>query len=183
MTDTTTKTSGFNLDAILGELEDKPLTYKGREFTLPAEFPAACLTPFLADDLGLIELIAEVLTDAGDDDDWTDVLASTLKKRATLPTQLIDAARDSFEALLDAEHEGQFAQFQALRPSITAYVLILRGIVSDYGVELTDFFGSDDSSESDGEPSKQTSPTTTQEAEKATSEASSDAPETPATSE
>lgn len=194
---TNTKPSAFDLDAILGELEPKPLTYRKQSFTLPAELPGAVIAPFLADDLGLIDLISEVVAAMGDDDkkksedgdededgkSFTDMVFDVLKKAPTLPKGLIDAATQAFRDLLDAEDEGQFDRFQALKPSVNAYLLIARGLFDEYGVGLTDFFGSDEPSENTDEDSKPTSPTTTQEAEKQTSEVSSDAPETPVSSE
>ena len=149
--------SAFDLDAAIGELAPKPLTYKGHTFTLPAELPAAVLVPFLDEKAGLIELVTEVIADAGDDDGLADMLEAVLAKRKALPRQLLDAAGAAFQALLGDDYDA----FQALRPSVTAYVLIARAVVTEYGMGLADFFGSDESSGDDGEPSKVTSPSTT----------------------
>lgn len=167
--------SGFDLDAALGELADKPLRYQGQEFTLPAELPAACLSPFLADDLGLIDLIADALEDENDDTDVLDLVFAALKKRPALPKQLLDAAATSLRTLMGDE---QYAAFQGLRPSVNAYLLVARGILTEYGVGLGDFFGSAESSETGGENSKGTSSDTTE----STSEAASE-PTTPTSSE
>lgn len=172
--------SAFDLDAILGELTDKPLTYKGRTFTLPGEFPADCLTPFLTDDLGLVDLLIEVMQEAADTDEWDDLLVAALKKAPTMPKGLLAAAGDAFRTLLG---DTQHAEFVALRPSVQAYLLLARGVITDYGLGLTDFFGSAGSSETDAEPSKPTSPTTTPEAESPTSATPSVDPTTPASSD
>lgn len=158
MTDTQTPKNAFDLDAILGELTDKPLTYKGRTFTLPGEFPAVCLAPFLADDLGLVDLVTETLAEAGDDAAWDDLVVAALKKAPTLPKGLLAAAGEAFNTLLGDE---QATEFHQLRPSVQAYAAIARGVITEYGVGLTDFFGSDESSANDGEHSKPTSSTTT----------------------
>lgn len=174
--------SAFDLDAAIGELADKPLTYKGKTFTLPAELPGGVLTPFLADDLGLIDLVVETLTHADDKDAegntksvW-DLLEEALRKQPKLPAGLIDAGRDALAALFGAE---QWAEFQTLRPSVTAYTLILRGIATEYGMGLADFFGSDESSDTAGDDSKETSTSTTD----STPEASSATPDTQGSSD
>lgn len=181
--------AGINLDAILNEGEPKPLTYKGVEFTLPGELPADVLAPFLAEDLGLIELIGEVLVDSqgekkvqinpenglpleDDDDGFWDSLVKVLSTRQTLPRELINAIKTAFTELLDIEQEGQAAAFFALRPSVRAYPALIGALAEEYGFGLTDFFGSVVPSQgpADGEESKPTSSAST--AELSTSEAS-----------
>lgn len=148
----------IDLDVILGEFEPKSLKYRGTTYELPAELPGDVIAPFLDDDLGLVELVSEALADADDTAQVTDVLFGILKKRPRLPLALVEAARVAFERLLGTE---QYESFMSHRPSINAYLAIGRGITDEYGVSLADFFGSDESSEGDGEPSKGTSNSTT----------------------
>lgn len=175
-------TNGFDLDAVLGESTDKPLTYKGKTYTLPAELPADCLGPFLSDELGLIALITDWLNedsatvDAGGKakpqtvESLSDMVFDVLRKRPNLPSGLLNAARESFVLLIGAD---QYAEFVAQRPSLAAYFAIARGVVTEYGVGLADFFGSPESSDTAGDDSKPTSPTTTTDS---TPEVSGDAP-------
>lgn len=175
-------TDAFNLDAILGENKPKPLTYKGTVFHLPGELPADVLTPFLTDDIGLIDLVTDALAEAPDDlknatDGLGDIVMKAVKKRPALPRGLVLAVKDSFERLLNSESDGQYAAFTALHPTVPAYSVIAAGVLNEYGMSLLDFFFSVESSEteSDGEPSKQTSNASTE----STPEGSADAQETP----
>lgn len=161
--------SGFDLDAVIGEIHTKPLKYQGKEFQLPGELPGAVVAPFLDDDLGLIDLVTQALAEADDKADVTDVLFEVLKRQPSLPKGLLNAANDALKALLGEDYDD----FQALRPSVTAYLLIAKGVVTEYGVGLADFFASDEPSESDGETSKETSNSTTE----STPEASGDSQE------
>lgn len=148
--------------------EGIPLRYKQFETTLPPELPADVLSPFLSDDLGLVELIADVARreDRGEKE-WTDLVVDTLIEKPRLPIQFVEASRDALRLLLDGEDaldEGgdeNYRSFRAQRPSINAYFALARELGNAYGVGLTDFFGSGDSSDSDGESSKETSPAST----------------------
>lgn len=155
-------TDGLNIDALLGEQEDKTLTYKGQAFTLPAELPAATLAPFLSPKLGLIPLLQEALKDADDDANVIELVLNVIGDKQELPMALLAAGKDALRDLLG---DDQYAAFMALKPSIPALALIARGLVTEYGMSLMAFFGSDGSSQSnsDGTDSKQTSPTTTQD--------------------
>ncbi len=56
----------MNIDALLGEHDDRVLTYKGTDFPMPSEIPGECLAPFLTDDLGLIDLATDALKQDND---------------------------------------------------------------------------------------------------------------------
>lgn len=162
--------TGIDLDAILGELSPHPLTYKTREFTLPAELPGAALAPFLSEELGLIDLVADVMdternfsidpeTGAKIEEGITDVALRVLRNRTSLPLELLAAAKASLTALLDAD-KPQSEEFFALSPSINAYWALAQRITGLYAFGFADFFGSPDSSPAGtggGEPSKATS--------------------------
>lgn len=176
MTDKNTPASGFDLDAILNELEDRALIYRGNTFVLPGELPADVVSPFLAADSGLIELLTDVIAESSADADWDDMLLLALKKSPTLPRSLLEAAGTAFCNLLGHE---QHTAFTALKPSVAAYMAIARGVFTEYGASLTDFFGSAGSSGTDGDTSNQTSSTTTE----STPETSGDPEPTPVSSE
>lgn len=176
----------IDIDAILGEQEPKTLTYKGQDYTLPAELPAVSLAPFFARDLGLTDIVADVITANEGDEDWIDTLLGVLRKRPTLPLELVGAAKSAFSDLLDdgytepaEDEEGTVrpsAEFFATRPSVNAYFAIARVLMSEYAVSLRDFFGSPTSLPAGGETSSSTSEPTSD----STPEASGDAPESPA---
>ncbi|HEY1177006.1 MAG TPA: hypothetical protein VGF17_12685 [Phytomonospora sp.] len=157
----------IDLDAILGEAADKPLRYKGREFTLPGELPGTVLAPFLRENLGLPQIIADIVaaaqttSDADAESGWIDVLVKQIATNPNLPVEFIDAARDAFSELLEAGEPGQAAEFHALRPSVPAYIAIATHVTTDYGTGLADFFFSSGSSETGGKTSKPTSPAST----------------------
>jgi hypothetical protein len=163
----------IDLDALLGESAPRPLGYKGQTFDLPGELPAEAVAPFLGDDLGLLDLIADVVTsdDDADDDDLIELVFAALKSRPTLPKGLLEAASAALRALLD----DQYDEFVALKPSVPAYLLLAKNIASEYAVSLSDFFGLGESSETDTETSSPTSNSTTD----STPEASGDDQETP----
>lgn len=170
----------IDLDAVLGESEPKPLRYKGQEFSLPGELPGSALSPFLNPNLGIPQLIADLINaeeqaeQGGDDEDagWVSKLIDTLIAKPTLPVQLLDAARDALAALLGEQSEAFFA----LNPSVNAYAALAARIPTEYGTDLADFFFSAGSSDSDGEQPKPTSSASTT----STSEGSGDAQENPA---
>jgi hypothetical protein len=179
--------TGINLDAILGENDPRPLVYKGQEFLLPGELPASVLAPFLTPELGLVEIIAEVLKDADEDagvGDLVDGLFKTLSERPRLPLELIDAAKAALVLLLDCEapDAGRSEAFFALNPSVNAYLQLGRALITDYGFGLADFFGSSDSSDEKEETGGDASPSTSSVSTDSTPEASGDVPETPAAS-
>jgi hypothetical protein len=183
--------TGIDLDALIGELEPHPLTYKGTTFDLPAELPGAALSPFLADELGLINLITEVM-EAADAEAPTidpetglpveegifDMVIRVLRARPALPKELLVACKASLSALLDDRAE----EFFDLNPSVNAYFLIATHVGGLYGFDLSDFFGSPASSPAEtdgGESSKATSSESTD----STPEASGDALVIPTSSE
>ncbi len=160
----------IDLDALRGEAAQTPkeLRLDGQTFTLPAELPGDVLAPFLASDLGLIEVIAEALN-GNDEDAMSDLIFDALAKKPTLPSALLEAAANALRSLLGDQYEA----FVALRPSVPTYMLLGRALFEEYGMSLGDFFGSGSSSDNEDETSKQTSPTTTPEP---TSETSLPAP-------
>lgn len=163
----------IDLDALLGESKPRPLTYKQQTFELPGELPAEAVAPFLDEDLGLLDLIADVVTsdDSADLDDAIELVFAALKARPTLPKGLLHAASEALRGLLD----DQYDEFVALKPSVPAYLLLAKEITSEYAVSLADFFGLGESSETDTETSSPTSSSTTD----STPEASGDDQETP----
>lgn len=167
-------TDALNIDALLGEQADRPLTYKSKTFNLPGELPGTALAPFLAPDLGLIELLQDALGDADEDANVIELVLDVLKKQPRLPLDVLDAGKTALRELLG---DAGYDEFMALKPSVPALFLIARSVVTEYGMSLMDFFGSDESSEADagGEPSKPTSSDTTD----STPEASGAAPDTP----
>lgn len=164
----------FDLDAILGEDKPKTLQLKGVTYTLPGELPGSALSPFLREDLGLAEIIADLIkvaeaeddaakdenSPAGDESDesWMSTLIDKLIERPNLPLQLVGAARDALAELLEAGEEGQADRFFAQRPSVNAYAALAARIPVKYGMDIADFFFSSASSAGDGEQSKPTSP-------------------------
>lgn len=168
--------AGINLDALLGESVTRPLTYKGETFDLPGELPGATVAPFLNPDLGLIDIISDLFSESDTFDSLVDAAFGSLKKRPTLPLDLLAAAKDALDDLLGEE---QAEAFYALSPSVPAYFVLAQHLVTEYGTSLADFFGLGELSESTGESSKEISNTTTA----STPEGSGDAPETPASSE
>lgn len=149
--------------------EGIPLKYKGFETTLPSELPADVLNPFLSDDLGLVELIADAAKRDDGNKDFTDLIVDTLIEHPRLPIALVNAAKDALRLLLDGEdalEEGRdqkYREFRAQRPSINAYLALTRELMNEYGVGLSDFFELGGSSDSDGGSSKETSPSQDQE--------------------
>jgi hypothetical protein len=146
-------TTTIDIDALLGEAQDRPLTYRGTTFNLPGELPAEALAPFLTDEFSLLELIAEVVGSLTDEDEWVEVAFNTLKSRPTIPKDLLTAAAEALRVLLGEQYDA----FVALKPSVPAYLLIAQHITQAYSVSLADFFGLGESSESDGETSSPTS--------------------------
>lgn len=194
--------TGIDIDAILGEQTPHPLTYKKVTFDLPAELPGEALAPFFADDLGLIDIVADVMgaerkalidpetgrpkidpeTGLPVQEGWMDLVFRVLKSRPKLPLELLAAGRESLSVLLNTEAE-RADEFFALKPSVNAYWVIATHLSGLYGFDLSDFFESPVSApgETDGgESSKATSPDTSPES---TPEGSSDARLIPASSE
>ena len=169
--------SGINLNTIISESQrdDVPLTIGEVTYALPGEFPLDVLAPFMAENLDLSAVIADVVKAITDKDTGvsiSDLVVDTLLDHPSLPLDLVKAAGASLELLLGAE---AYAAFWATRPSIPAIRGFAQALVAHYGVTLLDFSDSDDSSPTTGEPSKPTSSGSTD----STPEASGDAQETP----
>ncbi|MGW4086977.1 hypothetical protein ACWEGS_28495 [Streptomyces sp. NPDC004822] len=134
-----------------------PVKFRGEQFLFPAELPADALDPILSDELGLVELLGEVIESSDGDAGVTEVVTA-LFRRPTLPRQLLAALRETYTILL----EDQAEDFQKKRPSIPDYVRLTTGLVKVYGVELGKLFRSADSSASDSQTSSPTSPASTE---------------------
>lgn len=172
----------LNLDQLAVEAgaTPKPLVLGGTTFTLPAELPGSVLAPFLRPDLGLVDIISEVLLSAqGDRDGFGELLFSTLEKNPNLPAGLLKAGSDALEALLG----DQYDDFLAKQPSVPAYMRLGQYLFETYGLTLGDSFSSSTSSGDEESSSKQTSPATTPAPLTETSEASSVPPAIPAPSD
>ena len=151
-----------------------PVKFRGAQFLFPAELPADALDPILADELGLVELLGEVIESADGDAGITEVVTA-LFRRPSLPRKFLAAVRETYKILLEDQHED----FRAKRPSIPDYVRLTTGLIRVYGVELGKLFRSADSSANDSQTSSPTSPGTTG----STPDASGSAQDSPDSSE
>lgn len=170
--------TGIDFDAILAESrrENVPLTIGGQTFDLPPELPLDVVAPFLADDLGLVDLIGKIIAedddDAEEDKGLVDMVFDVLKAHPALPFELVSAAKESLRLLLG---DDAYAAFLGIRPGLQSTRALVQALVGEYGVSLLDFFSSDAESDSTGDASKETSSDSTD----STPEGSGDAPETP----
>lgn len=170
--------SGINLDQIIAESQraSLPLTLAGTTYELPGEFPLDVLAPFLAENLDLSAVMADVMravNTPAEGATFLDVAVDTLIGHPALPLDLVKAAGDALERLLGAE---AYAAFWALRPTVPVVRVLAKELTAHYGVTLLDFSDSDESSPSTGGPSTPTSNASTD----ATPETSGDAPAIPA---
>lgn len=170
----------IDLDARRAEIAATPrdpLRIGGEAFDLPVELPGDVLAPFLAPNLGLVELLADAIANSDDEegDDIGEMVFDALAKNPTLPTGLVEAAKQALKALIG---EDRYPAFIAARPTVPEYLLIARELFAEYGMSLGDFFVSPSSSADEETNSKQTSPEPTA-APTETSVASGDAPVTP----
>ncbi|SEE84155.1 hypothetical protein SAMN05216483_6742 [Streptomyces sp. 2131.1] len=134
-----------------------PVKFGGEQFIFPAELPAEALDPILSDELGLVELLGEVIESADGDAGVAEVVTA-LFRRPTLPRKFLAAIRQTYAILLVEQHEG----FLEKRPSIGDYVRLTTGLIKVYGVELGKLFRSADSSANDSQTSSPTSPASTE---------------------
>jgi hypothetical protein len=169
----------IDLDARREEVAATPKEIRlgGETFILPPELPGDVLAPFLAADLGLVDLLADAIANSDDKDEIGDMVFELLGKNPSLPSSLVTAGSDALKALIGAD---RYPVFLEKRPTVPEYLLIAQGLFTEYGMSLGDFFGSSSSSETPDEQtdSKQTLPDGTP-APTPTSEASGAAPETP----
>ncbi|KIF04154.1 hypothetical protein PL81_20285 [Streptomyces sp. RSD-27] len=129
---------------------------RGEQFLFPAEVPADALDPLLSDELDLVGLLSDIVgTKAAS---VSGEVIELLFKRPKLPRQFLAAVKDIYRILLG---DDGFASFVAVRPSIGDYVRLTKALIAVYGVDLGKLFGSDDSSENDGETSNPTSAAST----------------------
>ncbi|WP_404949138.1 hypothetical protein HFP70_35740 [Streptomyces sp. ARC14] len=129
----------------------------GEQFLFPAEIPADCLDPLFSPELDLMGVLADIVN-AEDGSTTTGELVEVIFRRPKLPAAFYGALKDIYKGLLGEEG---FTEFTEVRPSIGDYVRLTKALASVYGVDLGKLFKSDDSSESGGEMSKQTSLATT----------------------
>ncbi|MFE6185459.1 hypothetical protein ACFQ6U_13640 [Streptomyces sp. NPDC056465] len=144
---------------------------RGLQHIFPAELPADALDPILSDDLGLVELLGEVLQSSSGDLDTNEVLAA-LFRRPSLPRKFLAAIKETYGILLDAEYDtvdnqkvlrdGPFKDFLESKPSFPDYVRLTMGLARVYGVEMGKLFSFADSSESGSQTSNPISPATTE---------------------
>lgn len=146
-----------------------PVVKGGQTFTLPAELPVEVFDPFLSENLGLVDILKDALSEKADDKGLGELVIDTLLARPSLPADLLQAIKDAFAVLFDE----QYPAFVATRPSVQDYVRLTRGLVQAYGVSLGEATASPGSSESAGATPKPTSTSTTD----STPEASGDTPE------
>lgn len=134
-----------------------PVKFRGEQFIFPSELPADALDPILAEKLGLVALLGEVIESADGDAGIAEVVTA-LFRRPTLPLQLLEAVRETYKILLEDQHED----FKKRRPSFPDYVRLTIGLTKVYGVELGKLFRSAGSSASDSQTSSPTSPASTE---------------------
>ncbi|MFE7072556.1 hypothetical protein ACFU96_20995 [Streptomyces sp. NPDC057620] len=151
-----------------------PVKFRGEQFLFPAELPADALDPILSDELGLVELLGEVIETSEGDAGISEVVTA-LFRRPSLPRKFLAAIRETYAILLEDQNEA----FKKKRPSVPDYVRLTIGLVKLYGVELGKLFQLGDSSESDGQTSSPTSPASTEP----TPDASGFVPDNPDSSE
>ncbi|GHH21995.1 hypothetical protein [Streptomyces lanatus] len=144
------------------------------EVVFPAELPAAALDPILSDELDLVGLLADVIN-SSDGDAGIKEVVNALFRRPSLPRKFLEAIRETYAILLEDQHQ----EFLNAKPSVPDYVRLTTGLARVYGVELGKLFRSADSSESDSQTSKPTSPATTE----STPDASGFVPDNPDSSD
>ncbi|MFF8789231.1 hypothetical protein [Streptomyces sp. NPDC015125] len=133
-----------------------PVKFGGEQFIFPAELPAEALDPILSDELDLVGLLGDVIDSAGGDAGITEVVTA-LFRRPSLPRKFLAAIRETYAILLRDQHPDFLKQ----HPYIGDYVRLTTGLARVYGVELGKLFRSADSSATDSQTSKPTSPDTT----------------------
>jgi hypothetical protein len=153
----------IDLDAAAREVQFPdgiPLRKGGKDFLLPAELPADVFDPFLSEELDLVGLFQQVLSDRAEDSEESiggDII-DMLIARPALPRQFIAALYEGFEVLFGTE---QYAEFKATRPSVADYLRLVKGLMPLYGTSLGEAFASPASSASAGATPKPISPSTT----------------------
>ncbi|MFJ5121958.1 hypothetical protein [Kitasatospora sp. NPDC088548] len=152
-----------------------PALFGGETFLFPAELPLDALDPLLANNLDLMGIAAQVITDEGNSN-VAGGIVDLLLTRPHLPRTFLAAMRDVYLLLLGAD---QYERFIAKKPSIPDYVRLTKALAKAYGVELGKLFGSPASPNSGGTTSNTTSPATTGE----TPATPGGAPEIPTSSE
>jgi len=171
-------TNLIDLDAPRREItypDGIPVKLFDQVWTFPAELPLKTLDPLLDDRLDLMGIVAQVLTDQGNDNIANSVV-DLLLSRPHLPATALAAFHDIYRSLLGIE---QYARFEENSPSIPDYVRLTKALATAYGATLGKLFGSPASPETGGPTSSTTSPSTTGE----TLETSGDSPATPTSSE
>ncbi|MEU3652848.1 hypothetical protein AB0E67_08335 [Streptomyces sp. NPDC032161] len=133
-----------------------PVKYREEQFIYPAELPAKTLDPLLSDELDLIGLLRDVVE--ASENPAASVVIDLIFTRPHLPRRFVEAIYDVHRILLGEE---EYKRFEALNPSLPAYVRLTTGLIKVYGVDLGKSFGLGDSSKSDGETSSPTSANTT----------------------
>lgn len=151
---------GIDLDAAIRESafpDGIPVTFRGQQFTLPAELPLDVFDPLLDERVDLVGLLRIAFGEGGNEA-VGDAIITALFNRPNLPLVLRDAIYDSLRLLFGQE---QFDAFQAHRPGLSTYGRLISGLFQKYGVSLGEAFASPASSETGGATSSPTSPATT----------------------
>jgi hypothetical protein len=167
----------IDLDAARREVtypDGIPVRLFDETWTFPAELPADALDPLFSEELDLVGILGDLMETSG-----ATAIGETVEllfKRPRLPMQFKRAIQDSYRVLLG---DDVFDDFASNKPSINDYVRLTKALIAAYGVDLGKLFGSDDSSENDGETSKPTSDASTS----STPEASGSAPDSPDSSD
>ncbi|MEW1700112.1 hypothetical protein ACIQCR_17140 [Streptomyces sp. NPDC093249] len=133
-----------------------PTQLGGEMFIYPAELPAKAISPLLADELDLVGLVRDVFNASENPSAGT--IVDLLFKRSRLPRQFVDAIYEVHRILLGKE---EYARFEALSPSVLAYVRVTLDLAKVYGVDLGKAFGLVASFGSGGQTSSPTSAGTT----------------------
>jgi hypothetical protein len=137
-----------------------PVVLGGEQFMLPAQLPLEVFDPFLAEDLGLVEILRDFFKNSDDSD--TSAIFDALIDHPGLPKQIIAAIKEALAVLFGAVAFERFENSTA-RPGVGDYLFLARSLFGAYGVTLGEALASPDSSESTGATPSPTSPGTTPE--------------------
>lgn len=150
----------LDLDAIAAELDvdgTRTLRFRGVTFTVPSELPADVLLPLIDPELDLVGVFGSLMV--LDDDGKVDEVIDGLLSRSSLASDLWQAFMEALRRLFGDE---QLQQLQDTRPSLQAYVRLVKGLWRMYGVGLGEASQPSSSSENTGGSPKETSNSTTE---------------------
>lgn len=137
-----------------GGRQDVIVRYGDRDFRLPPELPASVLDLLLDGDLDLAALLRAAIgvwTDAGaetaDREQAGSLVIEALMSQPGLPVEVLRAVRAAMATLFGPD---QWADFNALEPSLPDLTALLSGLWAEYGVSLGEAWQSSAPSESGG---------------------------------